>query len=146
MTSGFSWNEPNLSPTDVKRQHYVPKMYLRNFKGPDCNIRVFDVANGNERRTSILNAAVETRFYNIVIDGLHMSTEGWLSGVERKADPVLNKLTSCPERITCLTEEEEVNLSRFVSALMFRTPAYLEWNQEVTNQAATEIKEIIVFD
>lgn len=42
------WNEPNLAPTDVRRQHYVPEFFLESFTGRDQNPRVVDLEKERE--------------------------------------------------------------------------------------------------
>jgi hypothetical protein len=63
MNEDNFWNEPNLGPTKVKRQHYVPQLFLRAFSLDD-KIRVVDLNEGREYRTSIANVAVESHFYD----------------------------------------------------------------------------------
>jgi hypothetical protein len=57
-----SWNEANWAPTQVKRQHYVPRMYLKAFTGPDGKIRVVDLAENIDFRTSVENVPVRNYF------------------------------------------------------------------------------------
>ena len=67
--------EPNLSKTEVKRQHYIPQMYLRPF-AVDGKIRVVDLDGGKrEYKTSVGNVAVESHFYNVNVEDLRLSTE-----------------------------------------------------------------------
>ena len=42
MDDSKFWNEPNLSPTKVKRQHYVPQVLLRAF-AVNGKVRVVDL-------------------------------------------------------------------------------------------------------
>jgi hypothetical protein len=49
------WNEPVVGFTDVKIQHYKPKMYLRGFAGPDGKIRRVDLDTGASVRTNVEN-------------------------------------------------------------------------------------------
>ena len=68
------WNEPILSETQVKRQHFVPRCYLEPFTGDDGKIRVVDLQEEErEYTTSLLNAAVQSRFYDITQGGSDLS-------------------------------------------------------------------------
>ncbi len=143
MTDQPRWNEPVLRPTNVKRQHYVPRVYLRPFVGQDDNIRVVDLDTGSEYRTSIENAAVETYFNDLEVEGLRVSTEDWLAELEGKAASVIKQLTMSPETIGGLSLEEELALARFIAALKFRTPGFREWKTKVTSPIISQIKEIL---
>jgi hypothetical protein len=49
----------------VKRGHYVPQAYLRNFVSEDGQLWVFDKPNQKSYPTNTRNAAVEARFYDV---------------------------------------------------------------------------------
>jgi hypothetical protein len=136
-------NEPILAPTDAKRQHYVPEMFLDSFTGPDGNVRVFDLETQTEFRTSPTNVAVQGYFNDVEIDGEILSTEKWLSQVEGKANPILKGLTSDPDNIEHLSMEEEMPLARFLATLRFRTPQYRDWHDGMMATVASQIKELI---
>jgi len=53
-------------------QHYVPRLLLRTF-AMDCKIRIFDLIDGTEHRTSIANVAVGTHFCNMKIEGISLT-------------------------------------------------------------------------
>ena len=137
------WNEATLAPTEAKRQHYVPRMYLEAFTGVDRKTRVVDLDEGKEFRTSVRNAAVETYFNDVEIGDEHLSTEEWLSELEGLASPVLTELINDPTSICSLSLDEELRLARFITALKFRTPAFREWNDDLMSRMASQIKEII---
>jgi len=134
--------EPNLSKTEVKRQHYIPQMYLRPF-AVDGKIRVVDLDGGKrEYKTSVGNVAVESHFYNVNVEDLRLSTEDWLAELECAAVPVFNKLIENPESILSLSLEEELIISRFITALRFRTPAFQDWNKRLTTSILTQIRNM----
>jgi len=135
------WNEPNLGPTETKRQHYVPQFYLRPFAGQDGNIRVADLEGRSEYRTSIKNVAVETHFYDLEVEGLSVSLEGWLARLEGEATPVIRRLIADPESIGSLSLIDELSFGRFLAALKFRTPAYREWEDNVSSSFLPQIKK-----
>ena len=137
------WNEPIFSTTEAKRQHYVPRTYLSPFMGDDNRIRVFDIVRAKEYRTSLNNVAVEGHYYDLEIDGVDVSVENWLAQLEAEVAPVIKRLLADPSSIEALTLGEEFALSRFVVALIFRTPAFREWEDSRVNTVVHQIKEIV---
>jgi hypothetical protein len=135
------WNEPNLSETDVKREHYVPQLLLRTF-AVNGKIRILDLKDGKEHRTSIENAAVETHFYDMKIGDIQVSTEDWLAQLEGEAAPVIEKLLYDPDHILSLSVKEELHMARFFTALRFRTPAFRDKNEEMIAFMLQQIKEM----
>jgi len=135
------WNEPNLSPTEVKRQHYVPRLLLRAFTVDD-KIRVFDLDEGKEFRTSTNNTAVESQFYDENIADFHLSTEDWLAKLEGDAAPVINRLIDNPANLLSLSVEEEFSIARFLVALRFRTPAFRDYNEKISRTVLLQIKDM----
>jgi hypothetical protein len=142
MNEDNFWNEPNLGPTKVKRQHYVPQLFLRAFSLDD-KIRVVDLNEGREYRTSIANVAVESHFYDEDIADIQLSTEDWLAQLEGHATPVVEKLLSDPDSITSLSDEEEMFTSRFLVALLFRTPAFRDYNDKFFSSTLQQIKGMV---
>ena len=68
-----------------------------------------------------------------------MSAEDWLSDLEGKACGVLQLLLNEPSTISTLTAEQETDLSRFIAALIFRTPSK---RQEMDGVMATVYSQI----
>ena len=136
------WNEPNLAPTDVKRQHYVPEFFLESFTGPDVNLRVVDLEDGREFRTAPTNAAVQSYYNDLEVDGEILSTESWLSQLEGDASPILKQLIENPDHLTSLSIEEEFHLARFIAALRFRTPQFRSWMADMMTPIADQLKEM----
>ena len=63
------WNEPVLGQTQTKRQHYVPRFYLKPFVRPDGKLRVSDLQEDREYVSSLENVAVQSGFYDVDVDG-----------------------------------------------------------------------------
>ncbi|MCP4614538.1 MAG: DUF4238 domain-containing protein [Planctomycetes bacterium] len=135
------WNEPNLSPTDVKRQHYVPKLLLRRF-AVDDKIRVYDLDEDREYTTSIINTAVASRFYNENVEENQFSTESWLARLEGNAASVITKLVDDPDSIVSLTTDEEFSIARFLVAQRFRTPSFRDYNDKISASLLHDIKDM----
>jgi hypothetical protein len=127
----------------VKRQHYVPRTYLKAFLGPDGNIRVVDLNDSKEFRTSVENSAVGNYFNDVEFGDERLSTEGWLGEIEGNASSVLSKLIDDPNAMCSLAIDEELHLARFIAALRFRTPGFRQWDAEMMSQMASQAKEII---
>ena len=142
MNKDILWSEPNLSLTSVKRQHYVPQLFLRAFTVED-KVRVFDLNEGKEFRTSLANVAVEKCFYDIDIKDTHLSTENWLAKLEGAATPVINKLLDNPDNIISLTIDEEFLIARFLVALRFRTPTFRDYNEKISTTFLQKCKDMI---
>ncbi len=127
------WNEPNLGFTNVKRQHYVPQLFLRPFAADNGNLSVYDLEDGQLFATGIQNAAAISRYYDLDIQipeelelpsGIRVSTESWLSEVERAAAPLIGRLIDDPASLVGMSGGERNDLARFFAAQYFRVPAY----------------------
>lgn len=51
--------------TDTKKEHYVPRFYLKSFEADDERVRVFDKKTMSTRPQKILDVAMENYFYDI---------------------------------------------------------------------------------
>ena len=50
--------------TNTKKQHYVPRCYLKNFLPANDRINVFDSFNLQIREQKIMDIAMENYFYD----------------------------------------------------------------------------------
>ncbi len=119
----FVWNEPVLGITEVKRQHTVPRLLLRQFANANGRIRAVDLASGREFATSAENLAVQSRFYDVEINDQTLSTENWLARLENDSAGIIRLLSRSPEAIGDLPFPKQVTFARFIAALIFRSPA-----------------------
>ena len=69
------WNEPILTKAQTKRQHFVPRLYPKNFATSEGKIRVFNLREDREYVSSLENVAVQTRFYEVMLEGQDYSAE-----------------------------------------------------------------------
>lgn len=139
MTEQY-FREPNLAPSDAVRQHYVPRMHLARFVGQD-GLQGYDLLDNREFQSSVANVGVETRFYDLQIDGKILSTEKWLADVEGAAAPVIARMLAEPASIQTLSESEEFSIARFLSAQIFRVPAFRQWHDSVQTDVRGQIKD-----
>ncbi len=141
MFDSHRWNEPILGETRTKRQHFVPRMYLKPFTRQNGKIRVVDLQEKREYATSIGNVAVETRFYDVDLEGQHFSAEDWLAVLESEASSVLRLLLDDPASIEGLTDEQENALSRFIAALSIRTPSKRQEMDDTLDSVFSQIEQ-----
>lgn len=142
MPDRARWYEPNLTPTDVKRQHYVPLLVLRRFADSRGLLRVWDLDSGRDFASDPINAAVETGYYNVEAGPGATSIEGWLSGVEGAAAPVIERLVTDHETIEALSIPDQMALARFLAALLFRVPGFAKTMDEMMGSIAEQVNEM----
>ena len=122
MTDVSSWDEPILSETQTRRQHYVPRFYLKPFARSDGKLPVSDLRENRVYVSSLENVAVQSGFYDVDLSGHAYSAENWLGELESDAATVLRRLLDNPSAITTLTCKQENALARFIASLILRTP------------------------
>ena len=140
MTDAPRWNEPILDRTETRRQHFVPRMYLKRFTNADGKIRVFDLQEGREYVPSLNNVAVRTRFYDVSVEGHDYSAEDWLANLEGDASSVLGLLCDDPSALMRFTADQENTLARFIAALILRTPSKRQEIDNALDVASSEIE------
>ena len=107
--------------TKVKVQHFVPRVYLKNFSsfnGKEYYIWVFDKEKGNIFQTNIKNIAFEEEFYNTLSEDQEI--EKILQQTETKFDPVIQRLISIRD-LEKLTGDEKDTIAEFIAYQMIRT-------------------------
>ncbi len=134
--------EPNLAPTAVKRQHYVPRAHLRRFTDANDRLLCFDLDTSKSFGTAVENAAVGNRYYDLSFDDQTFSLESWLTEIETAAGPVIERLVRDPQGIAALSDSGEFALARFVAAQFFRVPAFRDWNEQVTRKILTDLRDM----
>lgn len=137
------WREPNLAPTEVRRQHYVPQFYLRAFAGADGRFDYVDLDTGRSRRAGPRDVAWEPNFNDVIGSGERFSTEGWLAQVEDAAAPIVKDLIEQPSKIVSLSPIDEMLLARFLAALRFRGPAFRAEVADVQAQIGSQIRRML---
>ncbi len=134
------WSEPVLDTTEVKRQHSVPRLLLRQFC-VDGALDVHELETGRTFSTSPEQVGVERGYYNVDIARQVLSAESWLSEVEGKASQVLSRIIADPESFASLSSDEENDWARFVCAQNVRTEAFREMDERMRQQLIARLKK-----
>lgn len=131
----------------VKKQHYVPRLYLRRFASPDGRIFAFNKLAQRSYQTNIADAASETRFYDIHPDFLlnlqaniangtaepieaeqlakvldPQLVEHELGAREARFAPILTDILASLEQKRGITTEQRWRMAEFVALQAVRTP------------------------
>lgn len=135
----------------VKRQHYVPRCYLENFKIPISNqIHVYDIEQKKKRIANIKDIAVQNYFYDIEISKKLKENSVLLEqGIEKffgnKVEPIfaemLRKLINTVDNITpwetknCLffSESQKIEFSKHLVYQTIRTKFVRDDIQKTNN-------------
>ncbi len=87
------------------------------------------------------NVAVRTGFYDIWVEGRKLSTESWLATIESAAASIISGLGANPDMLLSLSDEDEVALSRFLCAQMFRVQAFRDSDAVMRQQLVDHLKQ-----
>ncbi|MFC1916250.1 DUF4238 domain-containing protein [Chloroflexota bacterium] len=124
--------------SQVKLEHYVPKLYLRNFAITDKkdHIYCFDKYTGKSFVTNIKNIASEVYFYET--DKVDNKIEYIFGRFESHLKPIYDKLIF-EQDINCLTFDEKKWIATFVALQALRTKQYQEmvrkWYEKIAGYA-----------
>lgn len=86
--------------TDTKKEHYVPRCYLKNFIAEDSRIFVYDKKLMQRRKQKIIDVAMENYFYDIDFNAIVNNTDP-LKTEKLKADILC--ITGCSDWENVLT-------------------------------------------
>ena len=105
----------------AEKQHYVPKVLLRNFCNlPKDQICAFDKWNGKSFKTNISNVASE-RNYNVYKDGDEtLNAEPFYTSLESEVSQAFEKLNT-HRRLSILSAVDIEALTHFVAAQYLRS-------------------------
>ena len=125
------------------KQHYVPQFLLRNFqiqnqKGKEKSIYVFDKSTEKEYQSPIKSTATERLYYEVKTENENFSIESKLEIFESKTNPIIQKIIQ-NKSIKCLTNNEKMTLTKFISLQHLRVPANRNRFTEFTDFFETEL-------
>ena len=118
----------------VKLQHYVPRVYLKNFSknnGKEYYIYCFDKQNNKSFQTNIKDIAFEKEFYDKISE--EQVTEKTLRAIETEVGGVIPKLLKIKD-IDKLSDEEKDILSEFIAYQMIRVKETREALKDTAKQ------------
>jgi hypothetical protein len=118
----------------VKMQHYVPRVYLKNFSKnnvKECYVYCFDKQNNKSFQTNIKDIAFEKEFYDKISE--EQTTEKTLRAIETEVGGVIPKLLKIKD-IDKLSNEEKDILSEFIAYQMIRVKETRETLKDTAKQ------------
>ena len=117
--------------SNPSRQHYLPKMYLKNFCNNNGKVWVYNDKNHAFKELSITDTTVIKHFYTISDEkgNKDYKIENSLSSIETLCSPILKKLVDGQQ----INSEEKGYLSVFIAVLQNRTPKAVKLINEFVN-------------
>lgn len=139
-----------------KQQHYVPKVYLKNFADDSTQqICVYDKSNKKRFRTKIHNVAQERDFYTEKsLEDPEYYEKYYATEVEPKLGKLLGKIRTSAVMVDndaeLITLKERQILSRMIVHQLFRTKSarkyFREKSDQLTPQWIDELLQNKIFD
>lgn len=113
------------------RQHYLPKMYLKNFCNQNNKIWVYNDKTDEVKELSTKDTTVIKHFYTLKKDdgSKDYYIENNLSKIEDLCAPIINKLVAG----NVINSEEKGYLSVFIAVLQNRTPKAVDLINQIMN-------------
>ncbi|WP_049730531.1 DUF4238 domain-containing protein [Rhizobium ecuadorense] len=118
----------------TKRQHVVPRFYLRYFTQADGELWTHDCISGNARKTTPEKTAYETNIYTPVgEDGVRVDLiEDTLAKIESRAAEIYPDLLSFKK----LSDVAKLDFAVFLATMFTRSPAQLRQFAQFMGQMA----------
>lgn len=118
----------------TKRQHIVPRFYLRHFTQPDGELWTHDCVTGSVRKTTPEKTAFETNIYTpIGEDGARMELiEDTLATIESQAATIYPDLLA----FRALDPVAKLDFAAFLATMFARSPAQLRQFAQTMGQMA----------
>ncbi len=130
---------------NVRRQHFVPRLYLRNFaqqRKKKFYLHEFSLKTFKRRRTTVEDTGLEAYYYNTRDpQDQAESLDPWLGRVETQAAPVLQQLLQA-RSIDALSDEDRYLLSLFIVTLAMRVPAMREVYRRASEWMLGQLKQL----
>lgn len=110
-----------IDSTTPKKQHYVPQFILKNFRtGKKKRVHVYDKQRKIAYTSAVRDAACETGYYNIEIDGQGYTLEDKLSSLEGITGNIVKKIID-NESLAGLETKELAFFHLFCAVQLLRT-------------------------
>ena len=118
----------------TKRQHVVPRFYLRNFTQSDGELWTHDCISGSARKTTPEKTAYETNIYSpLGEDGERIDLiEDTLAKIESQAASIYPDLLS----FRALSDVAKLDFAVFLATMFARSPAQLRQFAKIMGQMA----------
>jgi hypothetical protein len=118
----------------TKRQHFIPRFYLKHFSQPDGELWTHDCLSGSARKTLPEKTALETNIYTPVgDDGSRIELiEDALAKIESDAALIYPDLLAFRK----LSDDAKEKFSFFLATMFTRSPAQLRQFAQLTGQMA----------
>jgi hypothetical protein len=120
-----------------KRQHYVPKFYLKSFGNP--TIYCYDKLKNKSIKTTIDNIAVGKAFYDL--DGIEGALESSLAQIETYSSQAYYELLEKKD-VGKLSKASKVNLFLFLGAQFLRTEENRLALKDMSSQSLGKLAKI----
>jgi hypothetical protein len=124
----------------TKKQHYVPRCYLKRFLNRDGKLFVFDKFTRRSYKTALVNIAHENGFYDLPAPAIAQASpqggvdpqmaEKALSGIETLFDLELARLVKGADKRLPLHHSQKINLSLNIVRQFLRTKEYRQTLQQ----------------
>lgn len=127
-----------------KRQHYLPRFYLRGFVAADECVAVYDRQTGALRRQKPESTAVVGHFYTMTDEEgrQRFELEKALSEIESLGAEVIPRLIAGEP----LQDEQRQNFALFVAVMAVRTPWMIENIKRIEAQLVEHLTEVVFGD
>lgn len=128
----------------VKRQHYVPKFYLRRFAEDDSQLFVFDKFTRTSFRSTITKVATERYFYDFLGESVggkadQQLVESAFSSLEADFANTLDDLLASVDDTGGFRQEAKPTLAFLLKTQSFRTPEFRRTFIEMMETTAQHI-------
>ncbi len=126
------------------RQHYIPRVYLKNFTNENDKVWVYDKHEQSLKELSTKDTTLEKNLYTITdTEGnKDFSIEKSFSEVESATGPIISKVI----KQETITLKEKAQLSLFIALLENRTVLALEENNKTSSEILTWAKNMRLYN
>lgn len=130
--------------TKPKRQHYIPRVYLKNFTNSNGKVWVYDKELQTLKELSTKDTTIEKELYTItdVNGNKNYFLEDYFGEIETIANPILNKIINKQ----VISFEEKTKLSLFIALLDNRTVAAIKDYDKTSCEILTWMKNMRLYN